>query len=218
MSYKLVLWDFDGTLANTLHLALEIYNRLAAERGYQQVHDPHAVRDMGMRKFLSAHGVPVHRVPFLFTEFLKDLKTKSKTIDLNTGIAECVRAIRSAGIRQAVVSSNDTETIRQCLNSNDVADCFDDVCGTSRIFGKERGLKAAIAKFAVTAEQTLYVGDEIRDLEAAGSVNVDMAAVGWGLNSRRALLKHSPRWFAAEPSELLSIIRRQAAEVSEERA
>ena len=61
MKYQLVLWDFDGTLADTLPLALSIYNRMAAERNFKPIDDPHAVRDMGMREFLKSHGARARR-------------------------------------------------------------------------------------------------------------------------------------------------------------
>ena len=144
MKYKLVLWDFDGTLADTLHVALEIYNRLAEERGYRQIEDPHAVRDMGMRKFLSTHGVPTYKVPTLFATFLRELKEQSASLRLNDGIADAVDAIRGVGVRQCVVSSNDTQTIRDCLNQHQIDHCFEDVCGTSRIFGKESTIRSVV--------------------------------------------------------------------------
>ena len=102
MKYKLVLWDFDGTLADTLHVALKIYNGLAAEKGYRQIQDPHAVRDMGMKNFLATHGVPIYKVPTLFATFLRELRKQSKDISLNDGVAEVVRRITGAGIRQCV--------------------------------------------------------------------------------------------------------------------
>ena len=52
----------------------------------------------------------------------------------------------------------------------------------------------------LNADEALYVGDEIRDIEAANSANVDIAAVSWGLNSRRALSKHDPTWFVTQPA------------------
>lgn len=206
MRYKLVIWDFDGTLAETLHVALEIYNRLATEKGYQQIDDPHAVRDMGMRKFLSTHGVPIYKVPTLFATFLKEIRKRSGDIGLNDGIADVVSGIATAGARQCVVSSNDTRTIRDCLRRHQLAQFFDDVCGTSRIFGKESRIRSMIKSSGIAASETLYVGDEIRDIEAANAAMVDVAAVGWGLNSRRALLKQNPTHFASEPSELIELI------------
>ena len=212
VNYKLILWDFDGTLADTLHAALGIYNRLAAERGYRTIENPHAVRDMGMRKFLATHGVPIYGVPALFATFLRELRKQVASISLNNGIANVVTALAKTGVVQCVVSSNDAETIRECLAKHGIDHCFKNICGTSRIFGKESGIRSAIESAGVRTEEAIYVGDEIRDIEAANAAGVDVAVVGWGLNSRRALLKHSPTHFVNDPPELLDLITKQAAD------
>ena len=209
VKYKLILWDFDGTLADTLHAALDIYNQLAMERGYRTIENPHVVRDMGMRKFLTTHGVPIYRVPTLFATFLRELRKQAASINLNDGIANVVGSLADAGVAQCVVSSNDTETIRECLAKHGINDRFHNICGTSRIFGKESGIRSAIESACVRTVEALYVGDEIRDIEAANAAGVDIATVGWGLNSRRALLKHSPAHFVNEPTELLDLATRK---------
>ena len=207
MRYNLILWDFDGTLANTLGVALEIYNKLAASKHYRVVEDPYAVRDMGMRQFLSTHGVPIYRVPVLFSAFLKELKKRSGSVTLNPGIRQCVQSISDMGIRQGIVSSNNTENIQCCLSRHELESCFSYVSGTSRIFGKEKRIRAAVEQLSVPQHRVLYVGDEIRDIEAALAAGVDIASVGWGLNSKQALNRHSPNYFAGQPSELLEVIR-----------
>ena len=161
---------------------------------------------MGMRKFLSTHGVPTYKVPTLFATFLRELKEQSASLRLNDGIADAVDAIRGVGVRQCVVSSNDTQTIRDCLNQHQIDHCFEDVCGTSRIFGKESTIRSVVKSMELGPRDALYVGDEIRDIEAANSAGVDVAAVGWGLNSRRALLKRNPTYIVAQPAELPELL------------
>jgi phosphoglycolate phosphatase len=65
MRYRLIVWDFDGTLANTLALALPTYNDLAARHGFRRVDDPAAVRGMGTWAFLQQHGISLVRLPLL---------------------------------------------------------------------------------------------------------------------------------------------------------
>jgi phosphoglycolate phosphatase len=206
MKYQLVLWDFDGTLADTLPLALSIYNRMAAERNFKPIDDPHAVRDMGMREFLKSHGVPLHKIPFAFSTFLGELRTMAADVVLYDGIDLALQQISEHGILQGIVSSNNTETIRQCLKANNAEAHFDYVSGTSRIFGKEKRIKQALAALNVPAKNALYIGDEIRDIEAARSAGLDIVAVAWGLNSAAALTQHRPTHLILTPSELLAIL------------
>src|SRR5258706_364636 len=65
MRYDFVVWDFDGTLADTLSLAVAVYNDLAARHGFLPVDDPVAVRDLGTREFLRRHRISLLRLPLL---------------------------------------------------------------------------------------------------------------------------------------------------------
>ena len=204
--YEAVLWDFDGTLADTLTVGLRIYNRLAQERGFRPITDPHAVRHMSFREFTSAHKIGLHRVPSAFAAFIQELKAKADSISLCTGVADCVQQISSFGLMQAVVSSNSAETIRRCLQANDVLQHFQTVSGTMKIFGKETRIRKAVKELNVSADRALYVGDELRDIEAARAADVDVASVTWGLNSADALLKDSPNYLLSEPQELAELV------------
>ena len=55
MRYKLILWDFDGTLADTFGCSLRIYNDLADQHGFRRIDDPEAVRSMSTVAFLRQH-------------------------------------------------------------------------------------------------------------------------------------------------------------------
>lgn len=206
MKYKLVLWDFDGTLADTLSVALDVYNQLAAKKGFKPVDDPFAVRDMSMSEFLKSHGIPAHRVPFAFSAFLKQVRSQASDVSLMDGVAELVPKISELGLQQGVISSNSTDNIQQCLTANHIARHFQFLKGTSRIFGKESTIRATIKQAGLVAEQVLYVGDEIRDIDAARAAGVDIACVTWGLNSAKALLRHNPDHVVANAGDLLDIL------------
>lgn len=206
MSSQLILWDFDGTLANTLGHALEAYSQLATEYGFRQVDDLEAVRNQNMRQFLKSHKIPAWRVPTLFARFLKSMKSAIGTVQLFPGITDAVQDLKQAGFRHGIVSSNSTSNILQCLQYNEADALFDDVCGTSQLFGKERRIRTALKQFGVTAKQCLYIGDEVRDIEAAQAGGVAVGCVGWGLNSPEALDGHSPVFVAAEAGDLPQLI------------
>ena len=207
MKYKLLLWDFDGTLANTLSIALEIYNRLAEEKKFRRITDPESVREMSMREFLKAHNVPAYRVPLAFNTFLRELRRLAPEVLLNEGVDAVLPQVSELGVGQGVVSSNRTETIKACLESNKAELHFDFISGTSTIFGKERRLKKAARQFRCSVNEVLYVGDEIRDIEASRAAGMDIASVGWGLNSVDALAGYNPTHLIAHPDELLQILQ-----------
>lgn len=207
MDRRLVLWDFDGTLANTLSLALTNYNELAARYGFRPVEDPESVRHLNMHEFLKQYNVPKWRVPGLFASFLKSMQTAIRSVPLFPGIAEAIRELQGDGMEHAVVSSNSTANIHSCLKHNDAGDLFRDVCGTSRLFGKERRIRSALKQFDTPADHCLYIGDEVRDVEAAAAAGVAVGCVSWGLNAREVLCRHTPAFIADATNELPALIR-----------
>lgn len=207
MTYKLLLWDFDGTLADTLTLALGIYNRVASEKGFVRIDDPYAVRSMSTAEFLATHGIPAHRIPQLFGIFLTEIRARATSINLQPGIAQVLPEICGLGIRQGIVSSNSTRTIERCLQANSAAQHFTSIHGTSRLLGKERGIRNAIRKLRLPLSDVLYVGDEIRDIHAAQAAGIDIAAVTWGMNAETALAGRQPTHLISNPQELLQLLK-----------
>jgi phosphoglycolate phosphatase-like HAD superfamily hydrolase len=63
MNYRFVLWDFDGTLADSLAVSLAIFNRLALLWDFKPVDDPLCVRRMSVPKFLKEHKISFLKVP-----------------------------------------------------------------------------------------------------------------------------------------------------------
>lgn len=202
MRYRLIVWDFDGTLADTMALALATYNDLATRYGFRQVDDPAAVRGMGTRAFLKQHGISLVRLPLLVKAYLAATRSHMKEIGLFDGLPELLRTIKASGCRQGVLSSNSAENIGVCLEVNGMEDVFDFVIGYPRLFGKGRAIRRLLKKEKVEPAQFLYIGDEVRDVEAAKEAGVDVGAVAWGFHTPEQLSKEGPTYLWLSPEKV----------------
>jgi phosphoglycolate phosphatase len=207
--YRLVVWDFDGTLADTLGMALATFNDLAVEYGFLPVDDPIAARSLGTLSFLRKHNVPLGRVPHLIKAYLSATKVRMESVRLFERVPEILRCLKSCGCQLGVLSSNSADNIRRCLRGNGVEDEFDFVVGYPRLFGKATALRRLLQNSSVRREQCLYIGDEVRDLEAAKKAGVDCAAAGWGLHSLELLALQKPNFVWSAPCEVLRALLRQ---------
>ncbi len=206
MTYRLVLWDFDGTLADTLRMAVEIYNRIAPRHKALPMTDPEALRGLPMRELLRRHNIRCHRVPFLMREFLAEQNRTMIQAALHEGIPETLAALAQAGIRQGIVSSNSETNIRTCLRHNGVEESFEFIVGIGRLFGKKKTLKQSLKLAKLSANEVLYVGDETRDIRAAHQVRMPIASVTWGVNSEALLREFGPEYVITEAQDLLEIL------------
>ena len=203
---RTLIFDFDGTLADTLPRIVAISNRLASEFGYCQVHeaDIEALRGQRSREVLRRLQVPLFKMPAIARRFKSELQ---KEIHLVTPFAS-VRAV----IEQlqpyytlGVVTSNSVANVNKFLDANSMTH-FRFVRSSAGLFGKSRVLNRVLRENRLAKSDTLYVGDEVRDIEAARACGVDAIAVTWGANSTDKLAQWQPRFMAHRPEELLTIV------------
>jgi phosphoglycolate phosphatase len=203
LRYRLLVWDFDGTLADTMALALLTYNAMATRHGFRPVEDVDAARRMTVWSFLRRHEIPPIRLPQLAREYLSAIRGRMAGIRLYDGVPHMLRTLQAAGCRLGVLSSNTAENIAACFQANGVEDLFGFVIGYPRLFGKERAIRKLLQREGLQPKHILYVGDEVRDVKAARKAGVDIAAVAWGFHSLDLLSRYAPTYLWTKPSEVL---------------
>lgn len=206
MKYHLLVWDFDGTLADTLGVSLRLFNELAARHGFRPVTDLEGARHLGTIAFLRAHGIPLLKLPLLMREFLAMQRREIASVRLFPGIAETVAVLRQRGCRLGVLSSNARDNILACLEGHGAAGAFEFVVGYTRLLGKGRALRRLLREQKAEPARVLYVGDELRDIEAAREAGADVAAVTWGLHAGEFLAKHGPTYLVTRPAEVVDLL------------
>lgn len=206
MPFRLVLFDFDGTLADSLAAGLAIYNRLAPGLGCLPVTDPDAARRMPGRQFLRHHRIWFWRLPRLVRRFQAAAAADADKLALFPGVAEVLAELHARGVRLGVLSTNREDNIRRCLAANGVENLFGPVVGCPKLFGKGRALRRLVRAAGVPAGEVLYVGDEVRDVEAARRAGVTSAAVAWGLHAEDVLRAAGPDHLLTDPRQLLGLV------------
>lgn len=209
MPYRLVLWDFDGTLADSLAVSLSILNQLADKYRFKPVTDPHSVRKMTVRKFMKEHKIGFLKLPRVTRAFQHAMRSEIENVKLYPGIVRVLKQTHDAGLRHAILSSNSPENIQACLQANGIAQYFDFTAGCFKLLGKARGIKRVIKQYKLMKKEVLYIGDEVRDVAAARKAGIDVAAVSWGINDWSTLADAEPTHQVASPEELLSIAQKR---------
>jgi phosphoglycolate phosphatase len=193
MSYRLVLFDFDGTLADSYPLFAEIVNALADEFGFRKMeeHEVDSLRRVGARQVSRHLGVPMWKMPAIARSMRRRLSEVIDRVPLFDGVDEMLRRLASRGIAIAVVTSNSEKNVRRALGPENAAlvDYYECDVG---VFGKRAALRRALERSGVPAREALCVGDEIRDAEAARQAGIPFAGVAWGYTVPEALGEHSP--------------------------
>jgi phosphoglycolate phosphatase len=204
---KLVVCDFDGTLADSLATTVDIFNRLAGELGHRPIEDVAAARAMTTRQLLRRHGISVWRLPRLVRRFHAAAAEEAERLKLFPGLPAALAAVHAGGVRLGVLSSNREDNIRRCLRANGAEEFFSFVVGYPKLFGKGKALRRILRAERLDRSALLYVGDEVRDVEAARKAGVAVAAVTWGFHAESILRDARPDHVVTEPGQLAELVR-----------
>jgi phosphoglycolate phosphatase len=202
VKYRCIVWDFDGTLADTFELAWQTYNALAVERGWRPIEDAHALRGLTARAFLKRQNISLLQLPVLVKHFLRAERQHMDSVRVFAGLPEVLHTLKGQGRKLGILSSNSRANILACLRANHLEEVFDFVVGYPRLFGKARALRRLLRREGGREEAWLYVGDEVRDVRAARKAGVDVAAVTWGFQEVGILEGHGPTYIVSEPGQI----------------
>ena len=193
MKYSTVVFDFDGTIADTRALMFEVANALAAEFGY----DPIREEEIPKLRQMSARELLVRRLHIPLWNFVKIYRLEKKgkalfaeratDVHVFTGIREVINDLRKAGCRVGIVTSNLHDVVSVVLVAAAIA--VDFVQAGSSVLGKDRAITHALAVQKIDPATVVYVGDELRDVKACKKVGIAMIGVAWGYNDADALQK-----------------------------
>lgn len=192
-AYKLVIFDFDGTLGDTFGWMLDTSDALADKFGYRKIDRSQldTLRHLSAREMMKIHKLPALKVPAIAAHFQKLMKEAAGRIALFDGVEDMLRSVHAAGVTMAVVSSNSEENIRIVLGPElcELIGMFN--CGAS-MFGKASKFRKVLKRLGVKPGETISIGDEIRDLDAAREVGLATGVVCWGYTAPDALRSQKP--------------------------
>jgi len=180
---KTIIFDFDGTIADTLDTIFILYNKIAPEYNCQQLNmgDLKVFRSMNIHQIIKEYNFPVFLIPIITIRVKAELKKEIENLKPIKGIESVLSDIKQAGFRLGVMSSNSTENIRLFLKKNSIYNLFDFVHSGKNIFGKDKVLLRLLHKYKIKRNSVIYVGDETRDIEALKRIKIPIIAVSWAL-------------------------------------
>lgn len=215
--YKLVVFDLDGTLCNTLsdlgnavNASLEseglpthplsAYNKLVGNGVNNLIKQ--ALRDKSEDK-----------------ELFKKVKAKFDTYYPNhlcdttvayDGMAELLSKLKSLGIKTAVHSNKPHAYVPEILSSLFPSHSFDIAWGKQECFERKpspQALLEIINRLSIDKKDVLYVGDSDVDVFTAHNAGVKVCGVEWGFRGKEELQSCGADFIAKDAEELLSIIK-----------
>lgn len=209
MRFDLVIFDFDGTLADSFPFFLQVHDTLARRHGFRPLagEDLQALRALPTRALFARSGLSRWRLPWVARDFQRAMAANHAPVPLFPGIAGAIAALRASGCRLAILTSNSRLNVERALGPP-LASTFEGIEAGAPVFGKARRLRRLAARLGVAPARSLYVGDQAADAEAAAAAGMAFGAVAWGYAPLPALEARQPARRFREVAQLATAAAR----------
>jgi len=209
MTQKVIIFDFDGTIADTVDALVNIANSLAVEFSFAPITPEEflLLKNLTSREIFKYSGIPLFKIPFLLKKVKKELKNKIPELKPIPGIPEALLELKENGSRLGIITSNSKGNVQEFLKINNLDNFFEFVHTGVTIFGKTTIINNVLKQRQIKTQEVIYVGDETRDIEASKKAQIRICSVTWGFNSEEALTKENPDFLIHHPRELVELVK-----------
>ncbi|MBP2659505.1 MAG: HAD-superfamily hydrolase, subfamily variant 1 [Firmicutes bacterium] len=203
---RYILFDFDGTLVDSLNIVIEVYNQLAGKYEAKKIEqkDIAHIKRLSITERSKFLDFKLYKFPLLALDIYKLYKYSIKDLILFDGIKELLEELNACGFQLAIVSTNSEQNIRECLQQNQI-DFINEIICSNNMFGKNEDIKRFLKTHKLKDSEAIYVGDEVRDIIAGKKSGVKVIWVSWGYDQIDNAKKEHPNYIVHKPHEILSI-------------
>ncbi len=202
MQKKLVLFDFDGVLVNTIDFWFSI----------NQKYNPHLTREdysqMSHGNFFESFEGEEPKVKFTpHPDYHEDYHQGIRNFNTPEKLKAAVKVLAEE-FRLAIASSGTERSIAHLLENEGLLDFFPDILGYETHKNKTIKIKSLLEKYSVLPEHTVFITDTLGDILEGHGANVQSIGVVWGMHDRETLQKGNPAVIIDNPADLIPAIEK----------
>ncbi len=198
---RAVVWDWNGTLLDDVHVSLLSVNQELEARGLPPISREYYRQhfDFPVKDFYKKLGINFSRDNFdaMSERFLQTYFRNLGNASLHEGAVETLKMLQQHGIPQYVLSAMEQKRLEKMLEDYGISGFFKSIAGSKDIYadGKLAAGKELIQKEAIDPASAWMVGDTTHDLEVARELGLQCALLACGHQTRKRLIKVHPLVF-----------------------
>lgn len=203
---KFIIFDFDGTLVDSMDMSISVINELAVKHNVKTLNQQeiNELRKLPIVERCKKIKFPLYKIPIVILEFYRLYKKKVSSLKLFDGIHDLLSQLERNQYEFAIISSNSKENINNFLKENNITS-IKEIITSDNIFGKNTVIEKFLKKHKLRKCDVIYVGDELRDIVACKQVGVKIIWVPWGFDAVEVTEKEVPDFIVKTPQEILSV-------------
>ncbi|MFK7971561.1 MAG: HAD family hydrolase [Bacteroidia bacterium] len=199
----MLLFDFDGTIADSLSIALEIANEVGPVLGMEKMDETRMkkLKSLSLSEIMKETGLAWHQLPKAALLGRAAFKRNMHKVKPIAGMPQLLHKLKAQDIRMGILTSNTRSTVQAFLKTHEI-EVFDFIDAPRNVMGKATAMRRILGREGFSAQNVTMIGDEVRDIEAAKACGLRSIAVGWGLNSVERLKEAQPEAMVVTVVEL----------------
>jgi len=199
-----IIFDFDGTIADSFDYVADF---LAAQaKLHLNDEDRMSLRGMSMIAMARQLGYRWWQLPILFLKGRRQMLHVVIKLKPFRGMPDIIRKLHNEGHELFLLSSNSVRNVHRFLHHHRLHQYFLEIYGGVGLFDKAPAMRRLLKEHKLEAKNAIYVGDELRDVEAAQSIGLRVVAVSWGFARTQMLKDQKPTALVTTPEELMSVL------------
>lgn len=200
-----IIFDFDGTMADSFELIVQIFYSMTKRAEPLSAEEMERLRELPLRRIFQEVDVRMWRIPYLYKKGKSLMSKHISELNLIPNMEETIDKLREDN-KLFIISSNSTSNINQFLKTKKLNKYFKGVMGGAGLLGKKRIINRMTRRYKLDKNESFYIGDETRDIDAAHKSHVKAIAVTWGFSPEKTLKKLKPYAIANKPQDIIDIV------------
>ena len=193
MSYRHVVWDWNGTLLADTWLTVEITNQqlLARNLSTLSLEQYRELFDFPLKDYCQRIGFDFGRESFdsVTNEFIETYEKRRLECHLQPGVQEVLGLVAQRSVGQSILSAYRQSTLEELVDHFRLGDFFASVVGVDNDRGEGKVARGRrwLEASGMRPDEVVLIGDTAHDAEVAAAVRIDCLLVAHGHQSARRL-------------------------------
>jgi phosphoglycolate phosphatase len=210
----IVLFDFDGVLADTLDDMLDFSKSVCSQLGHPRKPTPadlDALDPMSFYEFGKKLALPQDKVQEFATRCIQMFAQRPLPPKIFDDMQEVVAQL-SARAKIGIITGNSAKVVSKFLDQYGLAGYVSQVMGVDLPGTRADKIRKAVNYLGTPEDDAYMVGDAVSDIRAAREASVMSVAVCWGHQSGKRLAEACPDYLVHSPKELLAILDKRTTD------
>jgi phosphoglycolate phosphatase-like HAD superfamily hydrolase len=204
---RILIFDFDGVLADSLGPMLFYAGQVCQELGYPCTptkKDLEILDRMEFSEFGRQLGIPEGKIETFVTRNFELFSRREEPLAITPGIESVIRELSQIAILE-VITGNSHKVVGKFLDTYRLPNEFQTILGGEDDGNRVEKILQVISLNGGSKDEVYMIGDAVSDVRAARETGIKSIATAWGHQSKEKLLTENPDFLVDRPDDLLTL-------------